>query len=230
MAESAIPPNDILTRLLSARDSDTGQPMPDTMMVDNLTTFLEAGHQTTAQALSWALYLLSRAPAWQDALRAEAFAAAGSAAIDGIHIGELPLTLRVFKETMRLYPPVPAIVRIANEPGTLGEEAIPKGSLIIIPVFALHRHRVLWDDPNRFDPDRFLPEREDARPRAQYIPFGFGLRTCIGMPFAYIEAVAILATLLRRFRFRWDGSHLPDPISQITLHPKGGMPLLVEVI
>lgn len=230
LAEAADPPDDILARLLAARDAETGKPMPDTMMVDNLTTFLEAGHQTTAQALSWTLYLLARAPEWQERLRREAFAVAGHGPLDSGHIAALPTTLRVFKEAMRLYPPVPAIVRVAAAPARLGGEDVPKGALIIIPVYALQRHRALWDDPDRFDPDRFLPASENGRPRGQYIPFGFGQRTCMGMPFAYIEGLAILATLLRRFRFHWDGRHEPEPISQITLHPKGGMPLEVEVL
>ena len=224
------PADDLLARLLAARDPETGAPMSDTMMVDNLTTFLEAGHQTTAQALSWALYLLARAPAWQDAARAEIANAVGEEAIEGRHVASLPVTLRIFKEAMRLYPPVPAILRLAKEADQLGDEAIPAGAIVIIPVYAAHRHHARWDDPDRFDPDRFLPDREQERPRAQYLPFGFGPRTCLGMPFAYLEGVAILASVLRRCRFSWDGRHVPEPLSQITLHPKGGMPLKVELI
>ena len=226
----AQPPNDILTRLLSARDAQTGEPMSDTMMIDNLATFLEAGHQTTAQALTWALYLLARAPAWQDAGRAEIASVVGSEAIEGRHMSGLAITTRIFKEAMRLYPPVPAIVRSSTQKQTLGETTIPKGGSIVIPVFAVHRHRAYWDDPERFDPDRFLPEREAGRHRAGYIPFGFGPRTCIGMPFATLEGVAILASLLRRCRFHWDGKLAPEPLSQITLHPRGGMRLGVEML
>ena len=224
------PPDDLLARLLAARDPDTGAPMTDKMMIDNLGTFLEAGHQTTAQALSWTLYLLARAPAWQDAVRAEIATTVGDAPLEGRHIAELPLTQRVFKEGMRLYPPVPAIIRVASSADTLGEEAIPAGSQVIIPVYAVHRHRARWDDADRFDPDRFLPEAEASRPRAQYLPFGFGPRTCLGIQFAMIEGVTVLASILRRARFSWDGRHLPEPLSQITLHPRGGMPLRVEMI
>ena len=112
----------------------------------------------------------------------------------------------------------------------LGEQRIAKGTLVVIPVFAVHRHRTRWQDSNRFDPDRFLPEREAAMHRAQYLPFGFGPRTCLGMPFATIEGVAILATLLRHARVVWDGRHLPEPLSQVTLRPKGGMPLQLELL
>jgi cytochrome P450 len=229
-ATTAAAGGDILARLLAARNPDTGEPMSDERMVDNLATFLEAGHQTTAQALSWTLYLLARAPDWQDRVRREILDVCGAASISGAHIDQLPMTTRVLKEAMRLYPPVPTMIRIANADTTLGSELIRQGTLVIIPIFALQRHKALWHDPGRFDPDRFLPGAERALQRAQYMPFGFGARTCIGMPFALVEGVAILAALLRGVRFAWDGHHLPEPISQITLHPKGGMPLVIEPV
>src|SRR5690606_5815579 len=101
---------------------------------------------------------------------------------------------------------------------------------IVIPIYAIHRHRVLWEDPDRFDPDRFLPEREKAMPRTQYMPFGAGPRICLGMSFAQVEAVVLFATFVRAARFHWDGRHAPEPISRVTLRPKGGMPLGVEPI
>ena len=221
---------DILGRLLEARNPETSEPMTDGRMVDNLATFLEAGHQTTAQALTWSLYLMALAPAWQDRVRAEVEAVAGSAVISADHVNALPVTLRVLKESMRLYPPVPVIVRAAAADCELGGIAIPKGTQVMISVYVLHRHRALWDDPDRFDPDRFLPEREQLLPRAQYMPFGFGMRTCIGMPFAYAEGVSMLATLVRGARFACDPALAPEPISQVTLSPKGGMPLSITML
>jgi cytochrome P450 len=100
---------------------------------------------------------------------------------------------------------------------------------IVIPIYAVHRHRRLWDDPDRFDPERFLPERRAKIPRTQFMPFGFGPRTCIGASFAMMEGVAILATLVRGAEFAWHGQHLPEPLSRVTLRPKGGMPLRVSV-
>jgi cytochrome P450 len=108
--------------------------------------------------------------------------------------------------------------------------ALPAGTLLTIPIFAVHRHRRLWEDPDRFDPDRFLPEREAEQLRTQFMPFGFGPRTCIGMSFAMLEATAILATLVRAAAFGWHGRHLPEPVSRVTLRPKGGMPLSVRLL
>jgi cytochrome P450 len=133
----------------------------------------------------------------------------------------------VIKETMRLYPPAPVLSRTVAEEVTLGDVTLPKDTLIIIPVYAVHRHRAYWDDPDRFDPDRFLPEREATRPRAQFMPFGYGARTCIGATFAMLEATAILATLVRGARFEWDGVSAPEPEARVTLRPRGGMPLRV---
>ena len=224
------PGDDLLGRLLVARHPETGEPMSDEALVDNLTTFLAAGHETTAKALTWTLYLLARAPALQEHVRAEVAEVAGRHAIDATDIVRLELTQRVLKEAMRLYPPAPVLTRLAREKVVLGEHEVPAGTLVVIPIYALHRHRRLWVDPDRFDPDRFLPDAEAEMPRAQYMPFGFGPRTCIGSSFAMIEATAILATLVRGARFSWDGRHLPEPVSRVTLRPKGGMPLGVTIL
>jgi cytochrome P450 len=219
--------SDLLARLASARDPETGAPMSEQQLVDNLLTFLAAGHETTAKALTWALYLLARAPQWQERIRAEVRAVTSGRPIEADHLDHLLLTRAVLKEAMRLYPPAPMMSRVAAEDVELAGEKIPAGSLIIIPIFALHRHRRLWPDPDRFDPQRFTPEREATYARTQFMPFGFGARTCIGMSFAMLEGIAILATLVSHARFDWDGHHAPEPISRITLRPKGGMPLAV---
>ena len=220
--------NDLVSRMIGAHHSTAGAPMTDAMIVDNLTTFLFAGHETTAKALTWTLYLLARSPQWQDRLRDEVQHAIGSTRLGPGTIERLPLTLRVLKEAMRLYPPAPVITRLSSEDLNLAGTPIPKQSLIVIPIFVLHRHRRLWDDPDRFDPDRFLPENEAKYPRTQYMPFGYGPRICIGSSFAMLEATAILATLLLSVRFDWDGRHEPEPVSRVTLRPKGGMPLIVR--
>lgn len=220
--------DDLVVRLISARDPDTGQPMPDDMIVDNLATFLLAGHETTAKALTWSLYLLARAPHWQDHLREEISAATGSVPVDASTIARLPLTARFLKESMRLYPPVPVMTRVTSEDIEIGGTHLPKPTLIVIPIYAVHRHRLLWSDPDSFDPDRFLPENETKIARTQFMPFGYGPRVCIGSAFANLEAITLLAEFLRNARFDWDGRHTPGPISRVTLRPKGGMPLLVS--
>jgi cytochrome P450 len=222
-------PTDLLGRLLAAKNPETGQPMPEALVVSNLLTLLEAGHETTAKALTWTLYLLARAPDWQARVYDEICNAAGDGPIDAAVIERLTVTQRVLKESMRLYPPAPVIARQSTEALNIGGWPLPAGSQIVIPIFAIHRHRKLWDDPDRFDPDRFLPEAEAGRPRTQYMPFGGGPRVCIGATFAMTEATALLATFVRAARFDWDGQHVPEPVSRVTLRPAGGMPLIVTM-
>ena len=224
------PGRDILGRLLAARDPETGAPMTDEQVTDNLLTFIAAGHETTAKALTWTLYLLSRSPSLQDRVREEVEAVCGSGTIAARHIEGLRITQRVLKESMRLYPPAPVMTRVTARDLDLGGHRLRAGTLIVIPIFAIHRHRQLWDDPDRFDPDRFLPEAESHHLRTQFMPFGFGPRTCIGMSFAMIEATVLLATFVRGVRIGWDGKHLPQPVSRVTLQPKGGMPLLLSPV
>jgi cytochrome P450 len=220
---------DLLARLARAQDPDTGAPMSEKQLIDNLITFLAAGHETTAKALTWALYLLARAPEWQTRVRDEVRLVAGRQPVDAGHLDKLVVTRAVLEEAMRLYPPAPVMTRQAACAVELGGRTIPAGATIFIPIFAVHRHRRLWDDPDRFDPDRFSPERRGKIARTQFMPFGFGQRTCIGASFAMMEGVAILATLVRGAEFEWDGRHLPEPLSRVTLRPRGGMPLRVTV-
>lgn len=224
---SGLEGDDLLARLARATDPETGEPMSEKQLIDNLVTFLAAGHETTAKALTWTLYLLARAPQWQDRILAEIEAVAGAEPIKAEHLERLTTTRAVLKESMRLYPPAPVMTRMVAEDMTLGPVSLKARTLIVIPIFAVHRHKKLWADPDRFDPERFAPEREAKLARTQFMPFGFGPRTCIGGSFAMMEATAILATLVRRARFAWDGVHMPEPISRVTLRPKGGMPLEV---
>lgn len=219
--------DDLIARMLKARNPDTGEPMTDDQLVDNLGTFLLAGHETTAKALTWTLYLIARSPEWQNRVRQEVRTVTGGEAITAEHVAKLHITQRVLKEAMRLYPPVPAMTRVNREPAEIAGIAFPDPALIVIPIYAVHRHKALWDNPDKFDPDRFLPEREAQMKRTQFMPFGAGPRVCIGAAFAMVEATVVLATLVASTRFEWDGHHLPEPVSRITLHPKGSMPLHV---
>lgn len=144
-------------------------------------------------------------------------------------VDAMPYHEQVIKEAMRLYPPVAIIDRIANaDIDIAGGVHVEKGDLAFALVYVMHRHKMLWEHPERFDPERFSEERSEGRPRFQYMPFGAGPRICIGMKFAYMEAVAILATLVRALKFLPNPAHRVEPNIRITLRPEGGMPLYVE--
>ncbi len=218
---------DLLDSLLVARDPETGRTMRDEEVVNNLLTFIIAGHETTAVALSWTLWLLAKDRASQQRVFDEVAAVAADAMVAASHIEQLPFCRQVIQEAMRLYPPAPGIGREARAAFELGGRPIEPGTRIHIPVFAVHRNVQLWDNPNAFDPDRFTAEAVKARSRYAYLPFGGGPRICIGAGFAMLEAAAILATLVRAFRFAPVPGHTPKPVARVTLRPAGGMPLLV---
>lgn len=219
---------DLLGRLLSARDPESERPMSDEQLIDNVLTLLEAGHETTARALTWTLYILARAPAWQARVRDEVISIAGDGPIASDHVDQLAVTERVIKEAMRLYPPAPVVARRPTRTVEIAGESFPQETEVIIPIYAIHRHNRLWPDPHRFDPDRFLPDKEKQIRRTQYMPFGAGARICLGMSFAMAEAKVLLATFVRAAAFEWDGKHEPEPISRVTLRPRGGMRLGVK--
>jgi cytochrome P450 len=220
---------DLLRRLMASRDPETGRTMDDTRLVDNLLTFYLAGHETTARALAWTLYLLARSPQWHSLLEEEIAAVTGGAPVAAEHIEQLTLVQQVLKESMRLYPPAPLIARQAIEDGELGGVPVRRGMSVVMPIYAIHRHAKRWDEPDVFDPSRFSPEREAAIERYQYLPFGAGPRICIGMAFAMIEATAMLATLLQHARFSPVEGHDPHPVARVTLLPRGGVSLRVTL-
>ncbi|TNC12411.1 cytochrome P450 [Methylobacterium terricola] len=219
--------NDLMSLLLAARDPETGQAMDDRDVADNLLTFVTAGHETTALALTWAFYLLAHHPEAEALVAAEVEAVTGGAALTADHVDALPYTRQVILEAMRLYPPVPVVVRGALRDVDLDGTPVKAGTPITIPIYAVHRHAALWDEPERFDPTRFAPEAAKARDRYAYLPFAAGPRICIGMGFALSEAVAILAVLIRSLRFSLRPGYLPVLKQRITLRPAEGMPMRV---
>ena len=221
--------DDLLHRLIAARDPESGESMDDERLVDNLLTFYLAGHETTAKALTWTLFLLSRSPEWAATLREEIGRVAGDARVEPAHVEKLVLVQQVIKESMRLYPPAPMMSRQAVADAEIHGHAIRAGTSLLMPIYAIHRHARRWDRPDEFDPTRFAPERDAAIPRYQFMPFGAGPRICIGMSFAMIEAAAILATLLQGARFAPVEGVAPSPVARVTLIPKGGMPLRVSL-
>ncbi|TPW08595.1 MAG: cytochrome P450, partial [Alphaproteobacteria bacterium] len=220
---------DLLDMLLAAVDPETGRTMSDTDVRDNLITFIGAGHETTALALTWALYLVGRHPPTEARIVAEVNEVAGTDALDADHVAKLTFTRQAVLEALRLYPPVAILPRVCLEATTLGERRVEPGTLVIMPIYALHRHRLLWDNPDAFDPDRFAPEKGLERRRFAYMPFGAGPRICIGMQFALLEATAILATLVRGAHVTPDPDHRIRPLVRITMRPEGGMPMTVRM-
>ena len=225
--EGAPARDDLMHRLMTAHNPETGQPMTEAQLIDNLLTFYLAGHDTTAKALTWTLYLLARSPEWTEALKEEVQRVTGGGEITAEHIDKLVLTQQVIKESMRLYPPVPVMSRQVVAETTLGPHKLGPGASIVIPIYAIHRHKRRWTNPDTFDPMRFAPDKERSLSRYQYMPFGAGPRICIGMAFAMIEATAMLATMLQSARFALAGNPDPMPVARVTLVPKGGMQLKV---
>jgi cytochrome P450 len=221
--------DDLLQRLANAANPETGARMSDELLIDNLLTFFLAGHETTAKALTWTLYLLARAPDYQNRILEEIRQVVGDGPIKPDHVDKLVISTQVLKESMRLYPPAPIMSRQSTADTELAGVPVKSGTQIIIPIYAIQRHRRYWSDPDRFDPLRFAPENEAKISRYHYMPFGAGPRICIGMAFALVEGVAILATLVRAASFATTPGYEPEPVGRVTLRPAGGMPLTVRM-
>jgi cytochrome P450 len=210
--ESGKDHGDLLSMLLMSTDEETGQHLTDEQVRDEAMTLFLAGHETTAQAMSWAWYLLAQNPQYFERLRAEG----------------MPFALQVMKETMRLYPPAFLIARNALRDTEIGGMKVRQGDLVLIAPWLYHRDPRWFEDPLRFDPDRFLPEREAKIPKNAYLPFGGGRRICIGNQFALMEGQIILHTIgqqVRRMELLSNKPVVLEPM--ITLRPKGGVRLRV---
>jgi cytochrome P450 len=219
------PKDDLLSMLLEARDEETGEAMSDKLLRDELITMVSAGHETTANALSFALYLLSTHPEWLRAVRDEAAAVLRDRIPDVTDVKKLPIASLVIEETMRLFPPVWVFERRALEGDRVGEYEIPKNATVGISPYVLHRSPAIWENPEGFDPTRFSQEAKEARHKYGYMPFGGGPRTCIGNVFALTEATVVLAMIARRFRLELLPGHKLELDALVTLRPKGGMPM-----
>jgi cytochrome P450 len=214
-------PRDLLTLLLEADGLTRSE------VEDNIITFIGAGHETTARALGWTLYLLSQAPDERAKLEAELDAHDFATPL-GEWLDRLPYTRAVLEETMRLYPPAPSLNRAALAPDKVGDVDIPKGASVLVMPWIVHRHEKLWDQPNAFMPSRFLPGNREKIDRYQFLPFGIGPRVCIGQYFAMQEAVIALAALLRHLRYDYTGTTTPMPVQKITVQPEGGLTMKIS--
>ncbi len=221
-------PDDLLTRLLTATDPQTGRPLPPDLVYDNAVTFLAAGHETTANVLAWTLFLLSENPGWDERLVAEIRREAGEGPLTPERLSRLVETRMVIDEAMRLYPPAPLIPRMPLKDDRLGPVDVKAGTIVITSPFVSHRHRQFWADPDAFRPERFAPGLRETVDRYVYFPFGVGPRVCIGASFAIQEALTALATLLPRFRFACTAPQDVYPRATITLRPGGTLPMRLE--
>ena len=215
-----IAPDDLATKIMTTKDPITGGIFSTEEMVDQVAIFFLAGHETSASTLSWAFYLMALYPEWQDKLAAEAEV---MDACDFAVMSKLRLSRDVFRETLRLYPPVPMMVREAACPEVMRERAVRKGSQIVISPWHLHRHNRLWDNPDGFDPDRWHTENGKTCQRDAFIPFSAGARVCPGAGFAMIEGPLILRSILRDYHI--DVGPDPVPVAHLTVRAKDGIRL-----
>ncbi|MFZ1469351.1 MAG: cytochrome P450 [Paracoccaceae bacterium] len=216
-------PDDLATKIMTTFDPETGAVFTPEEMVDQVAIFFLAGHETSAAALAWALYLLARYPDWQERLAAEAQTELDPGKIYFSAISKLRLSRAVFRETMRLYPPVPMMVREAAHATSFRGRNVPKGAQVILSGWHLHRHERIWDNPHGFDPARFDTPNGREGLRTAYIPFSGGTRVCPGSAFAMAEGPLILSLLLRAYRFDLVPGQIPVPEAHLTLRARDGI-------
>ncbi|EAR50645.1 cytochrome P450 family protein [Oceanicola granulosus HTCC2516] len=212
-------PDDLATKIMTTRDPETGETFSDAEMVDQVAIFFLAGHETSASALAWALYLLALYPDWQDKVAAEA----AGASDDFASVSRLRITRDVFREALRLYPPVPMMVREARCPETFRDRAVSPGAQVVLSPWHLHRQSRLWERPDEFDPARWASDNGRACAREAYIPFSAGPRVCTGAGFAMIEGVLLLALILRAYRVTPVEDRTPVPVAHLTVRSADGI-------
>ncbi len=219
-------PDDLATKIMTTKDPQTGEQFDTEEMIDQVAIFFLAGHETSASALAWTLYLMALYPDWQDRLAEEAIALGQ----EGFGVmSKLRLSRDVYREALRLYPPVPMMVREASCPEKFRDREVPKGAQIVLSPWHLHRQERLWDNPDGFDPTRWHTENGKTCQRKAYIPFSTGPRVCPGAGFAMVEGPLILSMILRRFRIERVAGKDPVPVAHLTVRAADGIWLrLVE--
>jgi len=218
-------PDDLATKIMTTEDPETGERFTPEEMVDQVAIFFLAGHETSASALAWTLYLLALYPEWQERLAQE------SAALNDCDfkvMSELKLSRDVFREALRLYPPVPMMVREAGCPQEFRGREVKTGSQIVLSPWHLHRHERIWARPDAFEPERWQTEEGRGCAREAYMPFSAGSRVCTGAGFAMVEGPLILSMLLKMFRFELVEGRVPQPVAHLTVRAKDGIWLKVS--
>lgn len=218
-----VEPRGLAATLMNARDAETGARLTEQELRDEVMTLIFAGHETTSSALAWSWWLLAQNPGVASRVRQELASVLGDRLPTAADLPALQATANVVKEAMRLMPPSWAIGRMPIDDDTIGGYHIPARSMVLLAACVTHRDPKLWDNPDVFDPDRFLPERSASRPRMAYYPFSGGPRVCIGSNFSMMEATLVLATMLPRFRLELDPTRPVEAEASITLRPKHGL-------
>ena len=218
-------PDDLATKIMTTVDPVTGETFDADEMIDQVAIFFLAGHETSASALAWTLYLLATHPAWQDRLAEEAQALQ---TCDFSVMSKLRLSRDVFREALRLYPPVPMMVREAQCPERFRDRDVKRGAQLVLSPWHLHRHTRLWDNPDGFDPTRWQTENGQKCQREAYIPFSAGPRVCPGAGFAMVEGPLILSRILRDFRVLPVAGRVPVPVAHLTVRSDKGIWLRLE--
>jgi len=224
--EKLVTDRDLLGRLMSMRDPETGSGICPEELRKHVITMFTAGHETVAQTLAWTWYLLSQHPEQEAKLHAELEAVLAGRPPSLDDLDRLPYTRTVIEEALRLYPPFHMLAwREAQDDDEVCGVSIPRGATVSVVPWVLHRHRKLWEQPGRFDPERFSPERSAERPRLAYLPFGVGPRVCIGAVFAMTEMTLIVATVAQRFQLRLVPGHKVEPQARLLLRANHGLPM-----
>lgn len=224
---SGTAPNDLATKIMTTTDPVTGERLGTEEMVDQVAIFFLAGHETSASALAWALWLLAANPDSQERVAAEAGNFPDNPSFADLSL--LPFTRDVFRETLRLYPPVPMMVREATKEEIFRDRRVPIGAQIVISPWHLHRHERIWTDPDSFRPQRWQTETGRQQAQSGWMPFSTGPRVCPGAGFAMAEGVLLLAAVVRKFRFAIVENRIPMPVAHLTVRGKDGIWLEVCV-
>lgn len=211
--------DDIATAVIAARDSDGERAFTRKELIDQLGVLFLAGHETSASALTWVFFLIATQPEVVRRIRAEVDEVVGDGEVEFEHTRRMPYIMNVFRETLRLYPPITFLPRVALEETRLGDRRVKRGAMIMVAPWILHRHDLYWRDPHVFDPDRFLPERKEELTTGAYLPFGIGPRVCVGAAFAQTEAALIVARLIRRFDLHIEAPEAVRPAARLTTRP-----------
>jgi len=214
--------------LMDATDEETSEPLSDEELRDEVMTVFIAGHETTANAMSWLWTLLSKYPEIRTKVEAEVSEVLGNRVPEPSDFPKLSYCLKVFQETMRLYPPVPILPRKVEADDVLGNYNIKAGHSVFFSPYLLHRHPDYWENPTVFDPERFDKELSRKRHVFSYLPFGGGPRICLGNNFAMMEAVFITAMATQRFRLQVPTDAKIEPVISLTTRPKRGVPIQLE--